>query len=133
LLGAAAVGVALSGLAVAGLTTGPAVFGPTAATLAVVGLLGTWLLPDAWLARVAFPQPPTRRSTSPVAAVAATVGAYAVAAICGLAIFASFRSSPWLDDSWTFWLPKGIALDHVGLYARVFDGNNSYVQCANPD
>jgi hypothetical protein len=31
-----------------------------------------------------------------------------------------FRSSPWLDDTWYFWLPKGRALDTVGLDAGLW-------------
>jgi hypothetical protein len=48
-------------------------------------------------------------------------------------VFASFRSSPWLDDSWTFWLPKGLALEQVGLDARAFEDNNSSFQFTSPD
>jgi hypothetical protein len=47
-------------------------------------------------------------------------------------LFAAFRSSPWLDDVWMFWLPKGIVLTHAGLDHRVFTRDPGYVQF-NPD
>src|SRR5262249_2186587 len=41
--------------------------------------------------------------------------------------------SPWLDDSWFFWLPKGIALDRLGLKDVLFMDNGLYVPFTNPD
>jgi hypothetical protein len=37
-----------------------------------------------------------------------------------LVLVGGFRSSPWLDDTWYFWLPKGRALDTVGLDPRLW-------------
>jgi hypothetical protein len=42
-------------------------------------------------------------------------------------LFGGFRTSPWLDDTWFFWLPKGLALDHHGLDPRLFIPNQRYV------
>jgi hypothetical protein len=37
-----------------------------------------------------------------------------------LVLVGGFRSSPWLDDTWYFWLPKGRALDTLGLDPRLW-------------
>jgi hypothetical protein len=47
--------------------------------------------------------------------VIATAAAFGIVAILGFALVGGFRSSPWLDDTWYFWLPKGRALDLSGL------------------
>ena len=67
------------------------------------------------------------------------VGAFAgslfglVAAVCLLGIVGGFRSSPWLDDAWGIWLPKGLALWHHGLDERLFGPNGEFVTFGVPD
>jgi hypothetical protein len=56
-----------------------------------------------------------------------------VAAVCLLGIVGGFRSSPWLDDAWGIWLPKGLALWHHGLDARLFVPNGEFVTFGVPD
>jgi hypothetical protein len=56
-----------------------------------------------------------------------------VAAMCLLGIVGGFRSSPWLDDAWGIWLPKGLALWHHGLDARLFVPNGEFVTFGVPD
>jgi hypothetical protein len=56
-----------------------------------------------------------------------------VTAVCLLGIVGGFRSSPWLDDAWGIWLPKGLALWHHGLDARLFVPNGEFVTFGVPD
>lgn len=56
-----------------------------------------------------------------------------VAAICALGVVGGFRSSPWLDDAWGIWLPKGLALWEHGLDERLFVLNGDYVTFGVPD
>jgi len=99
----------------------------TSAALSLGGLLMARFAPERWRRRSFVPQPASE-SRSPLAIIVSTAGAYGVAAVCGLMLFAAFRSSPWLDDSWTFWLPKGIDLAHTGLDHRRFTEDPTYVQ-----
>lgn len=133
LVGASLVGVALSAAAVAGLSTGPVALAVVSATIASAGMLAARRVPGSWRGRTTFSEPGSRGSSSALAVIASAAGAYGVAAICGLMLFAAFRSAPWLDDAWTFWLPKGIFISHTGLDLRVFGGDPSYAQFANAD
>ena len=122
LVGAGAAGVVLGTLAVLGVRTGLAAFLATCIALAAAGIgIGA-----ATLLRVEQPPAaaPTRSKLEDAVAVTA---AYAVAAILTIALVGAFRSSPWLDDTWFFWLPKGIALDTLGLDARLFAPNDDFV------
>jgi hypothetical protein len=101
--------------------------------MASAGLLAARRAPRSWRDRTTFSERGPRGSTSALAIIGSAAGAYGVAAMCGLMLFASFRSSPWLDDAWTFWLPKGIFISHTGLDLRVFGGDPSYAQFANAD
>jgi hypothetical protein len=56
-----------------------------------------------------------------------------ITAVCLLGIVGGFRSSPWLDDAWGIWLPKGLALWHHGLDARLFVPNGEFVTFGVPD
>ena len=119
LVGAGAVGVALCIVAPTGVRLGLPAFAVTAAVLAAGGLLAGRrfrLEPDSRQSR-----PPTTIAGD----VMVTVSAFALVAILGFALVGGFRSSPWLDDSWYFWLPKGRALDSLGLTARLWHPNLS--------
>lgn len=56
-----------------------------------------------------------------------------VTAVCAVGLVGGFRSSPWLDDAWGIWLPKGLALWHHGLDERLFAPGGEYVSFGVPD
>ena len=116
-LGAGAVGVALCMLAPTGVRVGLASFAVVVVLLAAGGLLAG--------RRYSLDADP--RSTEPPATVlgdvVVTVCAFGLVAILGFALVGGFRSSPWLDDTWYFWLPKGRALDLLGLTGRLWHPN----------
>jgi hypothetical protein len=119
LVGAGAVGVALCLVAPTGAHIGLPAFAITVAVLAAAGLaVGRRFRLDA-----------DPRSAKPPATIAGdvivTVCAFALVAILGFALVGGFRSSPWLDDTWYFWLPKGRALDLLGLTPRLWHPNPS--------
>jgi hypothetical protein len=129
LVGAAVVGLGLVFAAVLGASTGPWTFAAVAGLLAVAGLVAAKVVPRERLA----PSDPPLRPREPLgeavtAAAAAAVGVLALALLIG-----SFRSSPWLDDAWGIWLPKGIALSHHGLDERLFVPNDEFVHFEVPD
>jgi hypothetical protein len=132
LVGASLVTITLSAGAVAGLSTGPVPCAIAAVALSAAGLLAARLAPSSWRRQHALSDRLAGRSSSPLALVVSTAGAYGVAAVCGLMVFAAFRSSPWLDDAWTFWLPKGIDLSHVGLDQRLFTTDSGFYQLTSP-
>jgi hypothetical protein len=114
LVGAGSVGVALCILAPTGIRIGLLAFVLTAAVLAAAGLAAGRL----------FTLDADPRSARPPATIAGdvivTASAFALVAILGFALVGGFRSSPWLDDTWYFWLPKGRALDLLGLTPRLW-------------
>lgn len=114
LVGAGSIGVALCILAPTGIRIGLLAFALVAAVLAAAGLAAGRLFSlDA--------DPRTARPPATVAGdVIVTVSAFALVAILGFALVGGFRSSPWLDDTWYFWLPKGRALDLLGLTPRLW-------------
>ena len=67
------------------------------------------------------------RVERPDVGVAAAALLGVVAAVCALAVVGGFRSSPWLDDAWGIWLPKGVTLLHRGLDTRVFAPSDVFV------
>jgi hypothetical protein len=119
LVGAGSVGVALCILAPTGIRIGLLAFVLTATVLAAAGLAAGRL----------FALDADPRSAKPPATIAGdvivTVSAFALVAILGFALVGGFRSSPWLDDTWYFWLPKGRALDLLGLTPRLWHPNPS--------
>jgi hypothetical protein len=119
LVGAGSVGVALCVVAPTGIRLGLPVFAGTALVLAAGGLL----------AGRHFRLDPDHRTAKPPSTVAGdvivTVSVFALVAILGFALVGGFRSSPWLDDTWYFWLPKGRALDLLGLTPRLWHPNLS--------
>src|ERR671937_304042 len=114
LVGAGLVPLVLAMLAPTGLHIGLAAFAVVAAVLAAAGLAaGRILRLDADPRRAV---PPRGRLEDAVV----TVAAFGIVAILGIALVGGFRSSPWLDDTWYFWLPKGRAPDVVGLDPRLW-------------
>ena len=111
LVGTGLVGVALCIEAPLGARVGLVAFFATAATLSAAGLAAARLLPALVRARPRAAEPPPSRLADAVA----TAAAAGIAVVLVLVLVGGFRSSPWLDDTWYFWLPKGRALDTVGL------------------
>lgn len=122
LVGAGAVGMLVFFATIVGLRASLAVAATTGAVLALGGLL-FW--------RRAPTEPAVRGggSLDPLSAAAFGV----VGALCVVGVVGGFRSSPWLDDVWGIWLPKGLALWHHGLDERLFAPNGEYVTFGVPD
>jgi 4-amino-4-deoxy-L-arabinose transferase-like glycosyltransferase len=113
----------LTALAVAGARVGVVTFLATSAAVATVGIL---------VATTRRGPPRGGFLTAPAMPRRAFRGERELA-ICGGAVVllgglllmrAGFRGGPWLDDSWTMWLPKGLVLDQSGLDPRVFVAEN---------
>jgi hypothetical protein len=132
LVGAGFVGVVLFVAAVLGATTGPLTLAVAAAVVCAAGVAArasrrarTWLV-----------APSTRTWSRKGAAweqAMATAACFGVVAISAFALVGGFRSSPWLDDAWGIWLPKGLALGEHGLDERLFVPNGQYVFFEVPD
>jgi hypothetical protein len=126
LVGASVVGVVLCGLAVAGLRIDLTVFGAVAALLVALGIAAALALPAAARERLAPASRERLRSTTSSGSVVAAAACTAVAAVGVLLLASAFRSSPTLDDVWSFWLPKGVALGRLGLDPRLFLPGGAY-------
>ena len=125
LAGAGAVGVAVFLATIGGAEASPVTLAACAALLAAAGLAARVLRPArSPLGGPARPRDPVLPSPT---AIASTVAAFGVAAIAAFGLVGGFRSSPWLDDSWGIWLPKGLALAKVGLDSRLFSPTSGYV------
>jgi hypothetical protein len=116
LAGTALAGVALCLVAPFGARIGLVAFGIAAAVLSAAGLAAARFVPPLVRARPLAAAPPPSRLADAVA----TAAAAGIAVVCVLVVVGGFRSSPWLDDTWYFWLPKGRALDTVGLDPRLW-------------
>jgi hypothetical protein len=124
-LGAAFAGVGTFLAAIAGADAGAATLGVVLAGAAAAGLAaGRW--PRARGA-LAVPSPPALEPAEDRARLVALAAGFAVVAICALALVGGFRSSPWLDDVWGIWLPKGVALAELGLDPHLFAPDARYV------
>lgn len=132
LVGAASIGVALCVLAVFGLRTGLPTFAVVAILLAVSGVVAALLVPPRHLKPIQF-HLVAPRPQHPVGAILGTAAATFVICVCAVTILAAFRSSPWLNDAYTFWLPKGLVLGGHGLDERLFSETDQYVGFVSPD
>jgi hypothetical protein len=125
LFGAGACGVALSIAAVAGATVGLGAFWAAAAALALGGLAAGRRFPRRR-------ETPAARSEPLWGDALAAAAAAALAALACFALVGGFRSSPWLDDVWGFWIPKGMVLGSHGLVTPLWTGSEG-IQFSNPD
>jgi hypothetical protein len=116
LVGAGSVGTIVFFATIVGLHASLAVAAAAAAVVALGGLVFWRRVPEEREADGG-------RSLDPLSGAAFGV----VAAVCVLGVVGGFRSSPWLDDVWGIWLPKGLALWHHGLDERLFAPNGDYV------
>jgi energy-coupling factor transporter transmembrane protein EcfT len=130
-IGAGLVGLALSILVVVGLSSSLPVFGATAGTLAALGLAAGVMRPQSIMRTAADARLGKGASAAEHWLAAASAGA--IVAMCCVVLLAGFRSSPWLDDAWTFYLPKGIELSRAGLDQRLFVPNSDFVAFTGPD
>jgi hypothetical protein len=124
LLGAALVGLGLVFAALVGAPTGPWTFAVVAAVLAGAGLAASG---SGARERLTPPPAPARPAARPLEDAITTIAAAALGALALAILVGGFRSSPWLDDAWGIWLPKGIALSYHGLDERLFAANAEYV------
>jgi hypothetical protein len=127
LLGASLVGVGVFIAATVGFTTGVQTLAAVAGLLALTGLAGRLLAPARLRASVEAPAAPAQPAATGIARTATLVAGFGVVAIAAFALVGGFRSSPWLDDVWGIWLPKGVALDGVGLDPRLFTDGGRFV------
>lgn len=123
LVGTGAVGVTVFLAVIAGARADILTFTLCSAALAGCGLAARRLRP----AR-SVPATPSTRHEAPAAEIVATLAAFVVTAVAGFGLVGGFRSSPWLDDAWGIWLPKGLALAHAGLDPRLFAPGGTYVR-----
>ena len=123
LVGVGSVGTLVFLATMVGLHASLAVAAVVAAAVAVCGLV--------FWRRAPGPRegPPPPRALGPLTGAAFGV----VIAVCAIGVVGGFRSSPWLDDVWGIWLPKGLALWHHGLDERLFAPNGDYVTFGVPD
>jgi hypothetical protein len=133
LTGIGVVLVALCAVAVAGAKVGPTAFAVVAIVLSATGLVAAWRVPARLRALVAARDAPRQAETGRLAEAVATAAATLVGALLVIALIGAFRSTPWLSDVWTFWLPKGIALDKVGLDPRLWEGTSGRLTFDVPD
>jgi len=122
LVGGAATGVGVFIAAIAGLRVGLLSLLGVALLLTAGGIAVTFIR-----GRTAEQAPSARLDTGGAVALAGLV------CVMTLALVGGFRSSPWLDDSWGIWLPKGIALSAHALDERLFAPNGTYVFFEVPD
>ncbi|MDX6510333.1 MAG: hypothetical protein QOG81_2085 [Gaiellaceae bacterium] len=108
-VGTGAIFAALGVLAPFGLRIGLGAFLVVAAGLCVVGLVLRRRL--RWSHE--SPAAPPPRTLLEDAVV--TASAFGLVVLGAIVFVGAFRSVPWLDDTWYFWLPKGRALDKIGL------------------
>lgn len=130
-VGAGLVGLALSFLVVVGLRSSLPVFGATAGVLAALGLAAGVMRPRS-ITRTASGARDGKIASEAERWLAAASGG-AIVAMCCVVLVAGFRSSPWLDDAWTFYLPKGIELSRAGLDQRLFVPNSDFAAFTGPD
>jgi hypothetical protein len=130
-LGAALGGAGTWVAVIAGAHARPPTVLLVAAALAAAGLLAARSARvRAWTAAPGTPALPPAGERTRLLGIAAGCVLVAVAA---LALIGGFRSSPWLDDVWGIWLPKGVALADLGLDPRLFAADPHFVFFEVPD
>lgn len=125
LVGAAAVGVGLCIAAPMGVRIGLPAFATVAGLVAVGGLAVGRFVPPRALDRIRARPPAAAQPARIVEDVVVTVAAFGIVAVLVMALVGGFRTAAWLDDTWYFWLPKGRALDLVGLDPRLWGSDPS--------
>jgi hypothetical protein len=127
LVGASLVGVGVFTAAVAGFAAGVRTLAAVAALLALLGVAVRALGPERLRGWLRAPGAPERPAAPARARAATLVAGFGVVAIAVVGLVGGFRSSPWLDDVWGIWLPKGVALNELGLDVRLFTDSGEFV------
>ena len=117
LAGIVAVGIGMTAAAVLGARAGIPSFLAVSALLAAGGIAAARLLPPGLAPAPRLVAPASRGR---LADAVVTIAAFGVVAICAFGLVGGFRSSAWLDDVWHFWLPRGLAIEQLGLDERLF-------------
>jgi hypothetical protein len=118
MVGAGVVGTGVSFAYVAGAPNGVVALAATLGCVALLGI-GAGVASPRW--RTALPTPRAREDRRGTAVVIAETAFFtALAAVAIILLIGGVRSSPWLDDVWAIWVPKGHTLDRIGLDPRVF-------------
>ena len=128
MVGAGLVGTGVFFAYVVGVPNGVAALAVSAGVIAVGGVGAALLLPRA----DATTRPAVRVRASWSSAAAETALVAALVVVCAILVIGGFRSSPWLDDVWGIWVPKGRALDVLGLDSRLFAPNGTYLAFGVP-
>ena len=108
-VGTGAIFTALGVLAPFGLRIGLGAFLVVSVALCVLGLVLRRRL------RWSLDAPPVRAPRTLLEDAVVTIAGFGLVALGAIVLIGGFRSVPWLDDTWYFWLPKGRALDLTGL------------------
>jgi hypothetical protein len=131
LVGAALVGVGVFYAVIAGFTAGLTTLA-TVSVLVSAAALAAGLLPGL-RSRVAAPPPEVGRPANPLERAVTLAAGAGIVVVAVFALVGGFRASPWLDDVWGIWLPKGLALAAHGLDPRLFADSGTYVSFEVPD
>lgn len=132
LAGAGVVGLELCLLVLAGVRATPVALLACAAVSGTAGV-GVARLRSGWVEDLAASPRDAAAPDSSLALLVSTGAGFVLAAVGVIALVGGFRSSPWLDDTWTMWVPKGIALDRLGLDGRLFLESHAYVALPHLD
>ncbi|MEA2211527.1 MAG: hypothetical protein QOF83_1475, partial [Solirubrobacteraceae bacterium] len=128
LLGAGTCGVSLEILVLIGLRADLPTFAGVAIVLSAGGLLASRRLRETTRRRLSLePATPVAKEAGLTEGVLATAFCCFAVVLAVLILFGAFRTAPWLDDSWTFWIPKGLSLGNLGLDPRMFTPSTHYV------
>jgi hypothetical protein len=128
MVGAGLVGTGVFFAYIAGMPNGAAALALAVAVLVAAGV-GT----AAFLPQVDTRTAPTpRRQRTWMIATTETAFFSGLAVICAILVAGGFRSSPWLDDVWGIWVPKGRLLDGLGLDGRLFAPSPRYLTFGVP-
>lgn len=119
LVGAGLTGTVVFVLAILGVPARLWTFAVVAIALALAGVALARFVPARPLERGA-------RAQSPLETAVATVACCGLVFLGVLAVGGAFRSSPWLDDVWAIWVPKGVVLGQHALDGRMFVPNPRY-------
>jgi hypothetical protein len=133
LVGAAVSCVVLCVLVTVGVRPTLGAFFVVCAVLVAAGLALAHRMPERWRRAAAPATAPVLRPATLAGDVVETVAVFVLCAILAFALVGAFRSSPWLDDTWFFWLPKGLLLQGHGLDARLFSPNERFDFFARDD
>jgi hypothetical protein len=133
LAGVGAVGVAAHAAVAAGVRASLPAFAVAAAGVGAAGLVAAQAGRRWWQAPGSPPRHVPGFSRSLAVRSIEILLAACLLTLLALAAVAAFRTGPWLDDTWTMWVPKGLALEAFGLDPRLFAPSAGYGSFAHLD